>query len=149
MLLPVKKSRQRIRSTHGERSARHHFRHHLERMGYLATSRNGRWTHLIELTRRSGQLEFETLYFACRSLKYRARLSIRTRPRSWSRSTSEKTGPHEGIAPCPRRSSSPEMIRSIRINGNAPPLRAEMRVKSEGGNLSVEAAGPSPLASGP
>ena len=106
-------------------------------------------THLIELTRRSGQLEFETLYFACMSLKYRARLSIRTRPRSWSRSTSEKIGPHVGIAPCPRRSSSPEMIRSIRINGNVPPLRAEMRVKSEGGNLSVEAAGPLPLASGP
>ena len=89
------------------------------------------------------------LYFACISLKYRARLSIRTRPRSWSRSTSEKTGPHAGIAPCPRRSSSPEMIRSIRINGNVPPLRSEMRVKSAGGSLSVEAAGPLPLASGP
>jgi len=40
-------------------------------------------------------------YFACISLMQRAKLSMRTRPRSWSQAIWEKIGPHTGITLVP------------------------------------------------
>lgn len=91
-------------------------------------------------------------YFPCKSRKYLARLSIRTRPKSRSESTWEKIGPHTGIARLPwpaANCSSPEIILEMRANGNTPPFRALMRIKSAGATFNDLAIGPPPFPSLP
>src|SRR5579859_1260793 len=62
-----------------------------------------------------------------------------------------KIGPHVGMSrePCAAITSSPEIFDLVDANGNFPPARLLIKVRSLGAVLSAEAAGPLPWPSGP